>query len=107
MMPTYQDIDWNGLDFSEKQFVDLMSVDKVQGLNEALAQLTYFKQFKKHLPPEFLNEVSLLSLRLARSNEVWTLPVETVVKKAVKKAALKKAPVRKTVKKTAKKAVKK
>ena len=104
MMPTYRDVDWNGLDFTEKQFVDLMSVDKVQGLNEALAQLTYFKQFKKHLPPEFLNEVSLLSLRLARSNEVWTLPETPVVKltkkAAAKTAARKSVSAKKTIKKT-------
>lgn len=74
LMPTYDDIDWKGLPFSADKFTQLMSVDKVQGLNEALSQLDYFRQFKKHLPPEFVNEVALLSLRLSRSTGVWAPP---------------------------------
>lgn len=92
MMPTYADLDFKGLGFSENQFENLMAVDKVQGLNEALLILQYFKQFEKHLPPEFMHEVSLLFLRLVRSNTRWTLPCEEKVK-AVSKTA-------KTVKKT-------
>lgn len=86
MVPTYQDLDWLGSDFSEKEFSDLMSVNRDQGLNEALAQVEYFEQFKKHLPPEFLNEVSLLSLRLNKSDEKWTVPSPIVkAKKKIEK----------------------
>ncbi len=86
MVPTYQDLDWLGSDFSEKEFSDLMSVNRDQGLNEALAQVEYFEQFKKHLPPEFLNEVSLLSLRLNKSDEKWTVPSSIVkAKKKIEK----------------------
>lgn len=100
MMPTYHDLTWTGLDFSPETFADLMAVDKVQGLNEALSQVEYFKQFKKALPPEFVNEVSLLSLRLVRSAEVWKVPSETV-KKALKKTSQKKPAVKSGVRKTA------
>ena len=102
LMPSYADLTWKGLNFTEEQFIDLMAVDKVQGLNEALAQVNYFKQFKRTVPPEFVNEVSLLSLRLVRSAEVWKLPLSApfkpVVQTAVKKKATskpQKAPVRK------------
>ena len=85
LMPKYDDIDWKGLDFTQKQFNNLMSVDQTQGLNEAVSQVEYFKQFKKHLPPEFTNEVSLLFMRLIRSNPKWTLPTEEKDKKENKK----------------------
>ena len=92
MMPNYDDLDWNGIDFSQEQFENLMAVDKDQGLNEALLILQYFKQFKNHLPPEFMHEVSLLFLRLVRSDARWTLPSDKKVKAVTKTA--------KTVKKT-------
>ena len=72
--------------------------DKVQGLNEALAIVDYFKKFKKHLPPEFMNEVALLFLRLVRCDAVWTLPMddaEPKKKKAVKKKTVAKPAVKK------------
>ena len=77
-----------------------MSVDRAQGFNEVVAQMEYFKQFKKHLPPEFTNEVSLLFMRLIRSAEKWTLPEEKQ-KKVVKKQTvkLKTSTKKKTVKK--------
>ncbi len=105
LMPSYADLTWKGLDFSEQQFVDLMAIDKVQGLNEALSQVEYFKQFKKTLPPEFINEVSLLSLRLVRSNEVWKLPASAPMKSVAQKKAsstVKRKVKSKTVSKTKK-----
>lgn len=105
LMPTYDDLDWSGLDFTKEQFADLMSVDRDVGLSEADAQKVYFKQFKDRLPPEFLAEVNLLSLRLLRSSAEWRLPVaqeavkaevKKAVAKVVKKAEVKKAVVKKT-----------
>ena len=108
MMPRYEDLDWKGLDFSVDEFENLMAVDKAPGLNEALSVVQYFKQFKKHLPPEFMNEVALLFLRLVRSDVRWTLPraQEVKAKKPVgKKASAKtgKKAVAKTTKKAANK----
>ena len=102
MMPEYKNLDWKGLDFTEDQFNDLMSVDRAQGLNEVVNQMEYFKQFKKHLPPEFTNEVSLLFMRLIRSPEMWTLP-EQEVKKSLKKKVVKQKVKSKTSTKTVKK----
>ena len=102
MMPEYKNLDWKGLDFTEDQFNDLMSVDRAQGLNEVVNQMEYFKQFKKHLPPEFTNEVSLLFMRLIRSPEMWTLP-EQEAKKSLKKKVVKQKVKSKTSTKTVKK----
>ena len=100
MMPEYKDIDWKGLDFTQKQFNDLMSVERAPGLNEAVSQVQYFKQFKKHLPPEFTNEVSLLFMRLIRSTEKWILPEDKKQKNTKKQLAKSKSSTKKkTVKK--------
>ena len=89
MMPTYDDLDWNGLDFSQQEFANLMSVDREQGVSEVLQQVEYFKKFKKHLPAEFNSEMALLFLRLVRSNAKWTLPDAKVPAKASQASALK------------------
>jgi len=86
MMPTYDDMDWDGLDFSREQFDNLMSIDKTYALDEVRAQKTYFSAFKKTTPPEFGYETSALALRLVRSPTLWQMPKPVVKeKKAVKK----------------------
>ncbi|MBQ4084890.1 MAG: phosphoenolpyruvate carboxykinase (GTP), partial [Alphaproteobacteria bacterium] len=86
MMPTYDDMDWDGLDFSREQFDNLMSIDKTYALDEVRAQKTYFSAFKKTTPPEFGHETSALALRLVRSPTLWQMPKPVVKeKKAVKK----------------------
>lgn len=86
MMPTYDDMDWDGLDFSREQFDDLMCIDKAYALDEVRAQKTYFSAFKKTTPPEFGHETSALALRLVRSPTLWQMPKpEFKEKKAVKK----------------------
>jgi len=107
LMPTYQDMDWSGLKFTEEQFNDLMAVDKEQGMTEVINQVEYFKQFKKTVPPEFNSEIELLALRLLRSDDVWKMPMperkvgrpkgKKIIKKSVKKVVRpeKKASVRK------------
>lgn len=118
LMPTYQDMDWSGLDFSEETFDDLMAVNKEQAMSEAVSQAIYFKQFKKALPPEFTFEIELLMLRLLRSDDVWKMkpaekkragrPKGAVSKKKVgrpkgKKASSKKGKVGRPSKKKASK----
>ena len=86
MMPTYDDMDWEGLDFSREQFDDLMCIDKAYALDEVRAQKTYFSAFKKTTPPEFGHETSALALRLVRSPTLWQMPKPVLKeKKTVKK----------------------
>ena len=73
LMPTYKDLDLDGLNMSEKDFNALMSVDKVEALKDAEDQLKYMRPFadQQRLPKEFVHEQQLLSLRLERSEDVW------------------------------------
>ena len=64
--PNYKDLNWKGLEMSEKRFEELMSVDKTMALSDVQAQRDYFKVFKKQkrLPQEFEAELTLLECRL-------------------------------------------
>ena len=67
-MPNYKDMTWRGLTMTEKQFDDLMSVDKKLALQDVNAQGEYFEQFLNgnRLPSDMDAELVLLSDRLSR-----------------------------------------
>ena len=67
-MPNYKDMTWRGLKMTEKQFDDLMSVDKGLALQDVNAQGEYFEQFLKgnRLPSDLDAELVLLADRLER-----------------------------------------
>jgi len=67
-MPNYKDMTWRGLKMTEKQFDDLMSVDKKLALQDVNAQGEYFEQFLvgNRLPSDMDAELVLLSDRLNR-----------------------------------------
>lgn len=73
MMPYYKDVDLHGLDYTEEKFKKLMSIDKAEGLKDTEDMAKYFRPFveQQRLPKEFVSELSLLSLRFERSEEVW------------------------------------
>ena len=73
LMPYYKDLDMTGLDFTEEKFKDLMAIDKAEGLKDTEDQAKYFRPFveQQRLPKEFVSELSLLSLRFERSEEIW------------------------------------
>lgn len=73
LMPYFKDLDLSGLDFTEEKFKDLMAIDKAEGLKDTEDQAKYFRPFveQQRLPKEFISELSLLSLRFERSEEVW------------------------------------
>lgn len=73
LMPYFKDLDLTGLDFTEEKFKDLMAIDKAEGLKDTEDQAKYFRPFveQQRLPKEFISELSLLSLRFERSEEVW------------------------------------
>ena len=72
-MPRYEDMTWDGLDFSAQQFDELMQVDKIYALDEVKAQKTYFEMFKRAIPPEFEHESALQALRLVRGPTLWKM----------------------------------
>ena len=73
LMPYYKDLDMTGLDFTEEKFKALMAIDKAEGLKDTEDQQKYFRPFvdQQRLPKEFVSELSLLSLRFERSEEIW------------------------------------
>ncbi len=73
LMPYYKDLDLSGLDYTEEKFKALMAIDKAEGLKDTEDQAKYFRPFveQQRLPKEFISELSLLSLRFERSDEVW------------------------------------
>ncbi|MBQ3695981.1 MAG: phosphoenolpyruvate carboxykinase (GTP) [Alphaproteobacteria bacterium] len=67
-MPNYKDMTWRGLKMTEKQFDDLMAVDKKLALQDVNAQGEYFEQFLPgdRLPSDMDAELVLLADRLNR-----------------------------------------
>lgn len=68
LMPSYQDMNWNGLKLTEKQFNDLMAVDTKLARQDTIAIAEHFEQFRKtdSLPIELDAELVLLDERLKK-----------------------------------------
>ncbi|MCB9547844.1 MAG: phosphoenolpyruvate carboxykinase (GTP) [Myxococcales bacterium] len=69
-MPRYADMRWDGLDFSEGRFEELMTVDKDEVRSLELRD-DLLDQFFDRLPKEFVYERQLLRSRLWRSPDHW------------------------------------
>jgi len=76
-MPRFEDLPWQGLDFSRDTFNELMQVNKEAGTEEVHMQEELFDKFFDRLPKEFVYERELFKSRLWRSPEVWELVGET------------------------------
>ena len=74
LMPTYEDIDWTGLDMSREQFNELMTIDKEAWKKELLAQEELFVKLSERLPQELVMERQMLLRRLNRTSGTWTPP---------------------------------
>ncbi|MBM7845977.1 phosphoenolpyruvate carboxykinase (GTP) [Herpetosiphon giganteus] len=70
-MPRYQDLDWSGLNFSEDQFHELMSVDRDDWNKEILSHEELFIKLYDRMPKEFLSIRELILSSLWRSPEHW------------------------------------
>ena len=70
-MPRYEDISWEGLDFTRERFNELMSVDRALWANEILSHEELFIKLYDRLPKEltFVRELMLSSLW--RAPEHW------------------------------------
>jgi phosphoenolpyruvate carboxykinase (GTP) len=75
-MPGYDDINWDGLDFSEEKFNALMSVDAQEWKNELLSQEELFAKLYDKLPKEFTFMRELILSALWRSPDKWELAHE-------------------------------
>jgi phosphoenolpyruvate carboxykinase (GTP) len=77
-MPRYEDLDWNGLDYGERDFREAMAIDREAAALEVRQHEELFDKFLDRLPKEFVFERELLRLRLWRSPEHWELADEVV-----------------------------
>src|ERR1700729_2973627 len=55
-MPRYDDIDWDGLDFSREQFEELQAFDRTAWQKEVIQHEELFLLLHDHLPPEMIYE---------------------------------------------------
>ena len=72
-MPSYKDIDWRGLEFSEECFTEMMSVERAPWIQELLSHEELFVSLYDRLPKEFILQRELLLASLWRSPERWQL----------------------------------
>jgi phosphoenolpyruvate carboxykinase (GTP) len=63
-MPRYEDIDWNGLDFSKESFDELQSFDRQAWRAEVMAHEELFLDLHDRLPKELIYERELLICRM-------------------------------------------
>jgi phosphoenolpyruvate carboxykinase (GTP) len=69
LMPAYEDIDWNGLDFNREQFSAVMSIDRDIWLKEIALHAELFDKLGDRLPKELSIIRDLLTASLERSSE--------------------------------------
>jgi phosphoenolpyruvate carboxykinase (GTP) len=63
-IPRFNDVHWEGLDFSLKQFKELQTVDREAWKHEVMGHEELFLSLYDHLPPEMIYERELLTSRL-------------------------------------------
>jgi phosphoenolpyruvate carboxykinase (GTP) len=76
LVPQYEDLEWQGLEFARTKFQELMRVDREAGVADARSQEELFDKFLDRVPKEMLFERELLKSRLWRAPEVWKLASE-------------------------------
>ena len=63
--PRFEDLNWDGLEFSREQFDTITSIDKTAWKEEAKLHTELFDKLKHHLPNELLGVKAQLEKRLA------------------------------------------
>ena len=72
-MPRHEDLPWQGTEFPEKSFYELMAVTRDAAAAEVRSHEELFDLFLDRLPKEFVFERELLKSRLWRSPPRWEL----------------------------------
>jgi len=73
LMPRYEDLDMEGLDFSKAQFETITSISRAEALNEISDIKEFFAKFGAQLPPELEAQRQAFGQRAEKAPEVWTV----------------------------------
>jgi len=73
LMPRYEDLNWEGIDFPKEKFLSITDISREGAQGEARAIHEYFQQFGSHLPPQLEQERKKLEARAEKAPEVWSL----------------------------------
>jgi phosphoenolpyruvate carboxykinase (GTP) len=71
-MPRYEDLYWNGLDFSREQYRKISDIDREEALEEVEDQADYFALFGDRMPAELEQQRKELTRRLKSAPDVWS-----------------------------------
>jgi phosphoenolpyruvate carboxykinase (GTP) len=63
--PSYEDLNWTGLDFSADEFTKVTSFDKAAWVHELSLHTELFQQLAHHLPQELKDTKAAIEKRLA------------------------------------------
>ena len=75
LVPSYEDICWDGLpEISKEKYSDIMSIDAESWKKEALLQEELFITLGDKLPHDLSSQKELLISRLGRAPALWKLP---------------------------------
>lgn len=72
-VPSYEELNWEGLEFPQDKFYQIMNIDRETARHEANDQEELFTRFGDHLPREMELERELFLSRLYHSPPVWDL----------------------------------
>lgn len=75
-MPRYEDLDWEGSDFSQEQFDGIMTIDREDWKKELLGHEELFERMYDQLPKEYMFMRQLLLSGLWRSPAQWHMEAE-------------------------------
>ena len=70
-MPRYEDMDFQGLDFSKEQFDAITSISRSEALGEIEEIKEFFAKFGQNLPPELEIQRQEFGKRAEKAPEVW------------------------------------
>jgi phosphoenolpyruvate carboxykinase (GTP) len=73
LIPTYDDLEWQGMTYSRDRFLELMRIEQEAGMDDARSQEELFDRFLDRMPKELLYERELLKSRLWRTPNSWDL----------------------------------
>jgi phosphoenolpyruvate carboxykinase (GTP) len=71
LMPRYEDLDLQGLDFSKEQFAAITSISRAEAASEVEEIKGFFEKFGQTLPPELEGQRQEFGKRVEKAPEVW------------------------------------